>query len=70
MTNKDEIDKAIEQAQISLNHLITYELKRRELLDLGTNKVEQQFHLGPNHYSIKENSNKKPNSDENFEYFN
>jgi len=53
---------------MSLNHLVTYELKRRELLDIGTNKVEQQFHLGPNHYSLKENNNKKA-KEEKFEYF-
>lgn len=67
MKNNEEINKAIEQAKMSLNHLVTYELKRRELLDIETNKVEQQFHLGPNHYSIKDKKNKK--DEEKFEYF-
>lgn len=57
----------IEQAKISLNHLITYELKRREMLDPGTNMVDQQFHLGSSHYSVKENQHKE--KDKKFEYF-
>lgn len=67
LTNRDDIAKALESAQIGLNHLITYELKRREMLDLNTNKVDQQFHLGPNHFSLKENKYKE--KDDNFEYF-
>ena len=71
ITDKGEIDKAHEQAKMSLNHLITYELKRRELMDEGTNQVTQQFHLGPSHFSIKENQDKyKENAKEDkFEYF-
>ena len=40
-------------------------------MDIGTNKVEQQFHLGPSHFSIKENQDKyKQNAkEEKFEYF-
>jgi len=36
-------------------------------MDIGTNKVEQQFHLGPSHYSLKENNKKE--KEEKFEYF-
>ncbi len=36
-------------------------------MDIGTNKVDQQFHLGPNHYSLKENHYKE--KEEKFEYF-
>lgn len=67
MTNSDEVKKGIEQGQLALNHLITYELKRREMLDLNTNKVDQQFHLGPTHFSINENKHKE--KEEKFEYF-
>jgi len=52
---------------MALNHLITYELKRREMLDLTTNKVDQQFQLGPTHFSINENKHKE--KEEKFEYF-
>jgi len=67
LTNADEIKRSIEQGQVALNHLITYELKRREMLDIGTNKVDQQFHLGPTHFSLNENKHKE--KEEKFEYF-
>ena len=38
------------------------------MLDIGTNRVDQQFHLGPTHFSLKENKNKE-GKDEKFEFF-
>ena len=67
ITNSNDIKSALEQGQIALNHLITYELKRREMLDINTNRVDQQFHLGPTHFSIKENKHKE--KVDKFEYF-